>query len=243
MILIHSNPVKNNYNFSPKSKATRQSASDLFDSVLMTPVAKLSGKFKKRPSFVDNENPWSPELVKVLGWVIFSLFLVCLIVMFLITFATFKTSLRSNFQDGEAKKMSEIDNLASTSLELPEFTGLQQDFLLDKDVTFEEVLEMKRALEEEDGYVDEEVSLEEDIIYNNLPAPVERLYKAEKLVDSSEASLTAETSEKFQQVSVNSDQVLEKETKLVEVVFKILEDFVAHSKNLTIEEDKKKDGI
>ena len=139
--------------------------------------------------------------------------------------------------------MSEIDNLASPSLELPEFTGLQQDFLLDKDVTFEEVLEMKRALEEEDGYVDEEVLQEEDIIYNNLPAPVERLYKAEKLVDSSEASLTAETSEKFQQVSVNGDQVLEKETKLVEVVFKILEDFVAHSKNLTIDEDKKKDGI
>ena len=55
--------------------------------------------------------------------------------------------------------MSKIDNLASPSLQLPEFTGLQQDFLLDKDVTFEEVLEMKRALEEEDGFVDKEFLL------------------------------------------------------------------------------------
>ena len=206
----------------------RQSASDLFDLVLLTPVAKLSSKFKKRPSFVDNENPWSPELVKVLGWVIFSLVLVCLIVMFLITFATFKAPLRSHFQNWKAKKLDENDNLPSPSLlQLSEFTGLQQEFLLDKDVTYEEVMEMKRALEE-DSYVDEE---------DNLPAP------DEKLVDSSEASRTAKTLEKSYQVSVNGEQTLEKETKLVQVVFKILEDFVAHSKNLTIDEDRKKDLI
>ena len=225
---LHCKPIKTVANFSPKSKTTRQSASDLFDSVLLTPVAKLSSKFKKRPSFVDNENPWSPELVKVLGWVIFSLVLVCLIVMFLITFATFKAPLRSHFQNWKAKKLDEIDNLPSPSLlQLPEFTGLQQEFLLDNDVTFEEVMEMKRVLEE-DSYVDEE---------DNLPAP------DEKLVDSFEASMKAETSEKSYQVSVNGEQTLEKETKLVQVVFKILEDFVAHSKNLTIDVDKKKDVI
>ena len=42
---------------------------------------------------------------------------------------------------------------------------------------------------------------------------------------------------------MKGEQTLEKETKLVQVVFKILEDFVAHSKNLTIDVDKKKDVI
>ena len=174
---------------------------------------------------MDNET--SPELVKVLRWVIFSLVLVSLILMFLITYNTFMVPLRSHFQDEEAKKLNGIDKLPSPSLLLPEFTGLQQDFLLDKDVTFEEVLKMKRALEE-DGYVDEE---------DDLPTPDERLYKDEKPVDSTE------NSEKSKQVNVNGEQTLEKETKLVQVVFKILEDFVAHSKNLTIDEDKKKDLI
>ena len=167
---------------------------------------------------MDNET--SPELVKVLRWVIFSLVLVSLILMFLITYNTFMVPLRSHFQDEEAKKLNGIDKLPSPSLLLPEFTGLQQDFLLDKDVTFEEVLKMKRALEE-DGYVDEE---------DDLPTPDERLYKDEKPVDSTE------NSEKSKQVNVNGEQTLEKETKLVEVVFKILEDFVAHSKNFTIDD-------
>ena len=177
---------------------------------------------------MDNENPWNPELVKVLGWVILSLVLMCLIVIFLITYNTFMPPLRSHFQDREPKKLDRIDKRPSPSLlQLPEFTGLQQDFLLDKDVTFEEVLKMKRALEE-DGYVDEE---------DDLPTPDERLYKDEKPVDSTE------NSEKSKQVNVNGEQTLEKETKLVQVVFKILEDFVAHSKNLTIDVDKKKDVI
>ena len=156
--------------------------------------------------------------------------------MFLITFATF-APLKNHFKDGEAKKLDGIDNLPSPSLlQLPEFTGLQQEFLLDKDVTFDEVMKMKRALEEDN---DEKLVDEED----DLPAPDERLDKDEKLDDSSEASMKAETSEKSQQVSVNGEQTLEKETKLVQVVFKILEDFVAHSKNLTIDEDRKKDLI
>ena len=85
------------------------------------------------PRFVDNEDPWSPELVKVFGWVIFSLILVCLIVMFLITYATFKGPLRGHFLNGEVKTQS--DNAPPPPKELPEFTGLQQEFLLDHDVT------------------------------------------------------------------------------------------------------------
>ena len=107
-------------NFSPKSKMKRKSASELFDSVLLTPVAKLSSKLKKRPSFVDDESTWNPELVQVLGWVIFSLILVCLIVMFLITYATFKGPLRGHFINEEAK--SELENAPQPPQELPEFT-------------------------------------------------------------------------------------------------------------------------
>ena len=233
-------------NFSPKSKAKQKSASALFDSVLITPVTKLSNKLKKRPSFVDDEKSWNPELVQILGWVIFSLVLVCLIVMFLITYATFKGPLRSHFVKEEAKTQPEsLPPSSPPSQDLPEFTGLQQEFLLDKDVTFEEVIEMKRVLEE-DGNVDEEVFVEEDIFYNDVPVPAEGLYEHPiQFVDPSEATFKPKTSEESQQIILKAEEILERETKLLEEVSKKLDEFVAHSKSLTnpidIDRDTKKD--
>ena len=229
-------------NFSPRSKAKRNSASDLFDSVLRTPVTKLSSKLKKRPSFVDDEKSWNPETVQILGWVIFSLVLVCLVVMFLITYATFKGPIRSHFQTEEAKTQSESH--PPLSQELPEFTGLQQEFLLDKDVTYEEVIEMKRVMEE-DGNVDEEVFVEEDIFYNDLPAPNERLYEpAIQIVDPSEATLKAKTAEDSQQIIEKAEEILDRETQLLQEVSKKLDEFVAYTKTLKTNEidvDEKKD--
>ena len=228
-------------NFSSNSKTNRRSASELFDSVLMTPVAKLSSKLKKRPSFVDDESTWNPELVQVLGWVIFSLILVCLIVMFLITYATFKGPLRGHFLNGEVKTQS--DNAPPPPKELPEFTGLQQEFLLDHDVTFEEVIEMKRVMEE-DGSIDEEVFVEEDIIYNDIHVPGERYYQPSiEFVDPSEATLKAKATEETQQIIEKAEEILVRETKLLEEVSKKLDQFVAHSKSIMsneLEEDKKK---
>ena len=214
----------------------------------MTPVTKLSNKLKKRPSFVDDEKSWNPELVQILGWVIFSLVLVCLIVMFLITYATFKAPLRSHFVKEEAKTQPESHPPSSPpSQELPEFTGLQQDFLLDKDVTFEEVIEMKRVLQE-DGTVDEEVFVEEDIIYNDVPVPAERLYEQTiQFVDPSEATFKPKTSVESQQIIEKAEEILERETKLLEEVSKKLDEFVAHSKSLTnptdMDNDTKKDEV
>jgi len=223
--------------YSSKSKTKRKSASELFDSVLMTPVAKLSSKLKKRPSFVDDESTWNPELVQVLGWVIFSLILVCLIVMFLITYATFKGPLRGHFTNEEVKTQSE--NAPPPSQELPEFTGLQQEFLLDQDVTFEEVIEMKRVMEE-DGSIDEEVFVEEDIIYNDIPVPGQRSYQPSiEFVDP----LKAKAKEDTQQIIEKAEEILERETKLLEEVSRKLDQFVAHSKSKMsneIEEDTKK---
>ncbi len=84
--------------------------------------------------------------------------------MFLITYATFKGPIRSHFQTEEAKTQSE------SHPPLPEFTGLQQEFLLNKDVTYEEVIEMKRVMEE-DGNVDEEVFVEEESSISALSKP------------------------------------------------------------------------
>jgi len=227
--------------YSSKSKTKRKSASELFDSVLMTPVAKLSSKLKKRPSFVDDESTWNPELVQVLGWVIFSLILVCLIVMFLITYATFKGPLRGHFTNEEVETQSE--NAPLPPQELPEFTGLQQEFLLDQDVTFEEVIEMKRVMEE-DGSIDEEVFVEEDIIYNDIPDPGERSYQPSiEFVDPSETTLKAKATEDTQQIIEKAEEILVRETKLLEEVSRKLDQFVAHSKSKMsneIEEDTKK---
>jgi len=229
-------------NYSPRSKAKRNSASDLFDSVLRTPVTKLSSKLKKRPSFVDDEKSWNPETVQILGWVIFSLVLVCLVVMFLITYATFKGPIRSHFQTEEAKTQSESH--PPPPQELPEFTGLQQEFLLDKDVTYEEVIEMKRVMEE-DGNVDEEVFVEEDIFYNDLPVPIERLSeKTKQFVDPSEAALKAKTAEESQQIIEKAELILDRETQLLQEVSKKLDEFVSYTKTLKTNEidvDEKKD--
>ena len=195
---------------------------------------------------MDDEKSWNPELVQILGWVIFSLVLVCLIVMFLITYATFKAPLRSHFVKEDAKTQPEsLPPSSQPSQELPEFTGLQQDFLLDKDVTFEEVIEMKRVLEE-DGNVDEEVFVEEDIIYNDVPVPAERLYEQTiQFVDPSEATFKPRTSEESEHIIEKAEEILERETKLLEEVSKKLDEFVAHSKSLTnptdMDNDTKKD--
>ena len=193
---------------------------------------------------MDDESTWNPELVQVLGWVIFSLILVCLIVMFLITYATFKGPLRGHFLNEEAKTKSE--NAPQPPQELPEFTGLQQEFLLDQDVTFEEVIEMKRVMEK-DGSINEEVFVEEDIIYNDIPVPDERNERYHQpsieIVDPSEATLKAKTTEETQQIIEKAEEILERETKLLEEVSKKLDQFVAHSKSMMsneIEEDTKK---
>ena len=190
---------------------------------------------------MDDESTWNPELVQVLGWVIFSLILVCLIVMFLITYATFKGPLRGHFTNEEVKTQSE--DAPPPPKDLPEFTGLQQEFLLDKDVTFEEVIEMKRVMEE-DGSIDEEVFVEEDIIYNDIPVPGERSYQLSiEFVDPSEATLKAKATEDTQQIIEKAEEILVRETKLLEEVSRKLDQFVAHSKSKMsneIEEDTKK---
>ena len=194
-------------------------------------MTKLSSKLKKRPSFVDDEKSWNPEFVQILGWVIFSLVLVCLVVMFLITYATFKGPLRSHFRNEETQIQSESHPPPSQELQL------QQEFLLDKDVTYEEVIEMQRVMEE-DGSVDEEVFVEEDIFYNDLPVPMERLSKqAKQFVDPAEAMLKAKTVEESKQIIEKAEVILDRETQLLQEVSKKLDEFVAYTKTLTNEVD------
>lgn len=103
------------------------------------------------------------------------------------------------------------------------FTGLQQEFLLDQDVTFEEVIEMKRVMEE-DGSIDEEVLVEEDIIYNDIHVPGERYYQPSiEFVDPSEAFLKAKATEETPADHRKKAEEILVETKLLRRFLKKLD--------------------
>ena len=192
----------------------------------MTPVSNLSNKLKKRPSFVDEESSWNPETEQILSWVIFSLITVSLILAAFVTLVTLNGPGLAHFKTEDVK--THTDRNPEPPQELPEFEGLQRDFLLDKDITIEEVIEMKRVLE--DNFVDEEVYTE-DVYYNDVPARDERRLHEETADRMTEGKESLQLIEK-------AEEILERETKLLEEVSKKLDEFVAHSKKMTTGQDE-----
>ena len=192
----------------------------------MTPVSNLSNKLKKRPSFVDEESSWNPETEQILSWVIFSLITVSLILAAFVTLVTLNGPALAHFKTEDVK--THTDSKPEPPQELPEFEGLQRDFLLDKDITFEEVIEMKRVLE--DNFVDEE-DYTKDVYYNDVPVREEMRLHEETVDKMTEGKESLQLIEK-------AEEILERETKLLEEVSKKLDEFVAHSKKMTNSQDE-----
>jgi len=156
------------------SKSKKKSTSELWDSVVMTPVNNLKKKLRKRPSFVDEDKQWQLETDKLLGWLLVILIVFSFLMAGFITYAAFRGPVNHNFNNGKYNSIKYarerlIDEVEEID-DVEDIPSLNRNFLLKEDITIEEVLERKRKLED-DYYDREEVFIEEEEedIYEDVP--------------------------------------------------------------------------
>ena len=212
-----------------KAKARNSSsASELWDSVLATPVANLKNKLKKRPSFVDEDQKWNLDTERILGGIIFCLIIVSFMMAGFITYAAFRgPKVEDDFSNGKYDSMKYALSQSTEQPPAPAVKELvvEKDFLLKDDVSIEEVLEYKRILEDE--YGNQEVFVEEDIIYQDIYSPEARPYAVKDVVKPVDAERASKS------ILEEAEKLLEEETRLLKDVSNRLESFVSNSRMIS----------
>jgi len=234
-----------------KSKGKpRNLSSELWTSVLMSPVENFKKKMKRRPSYVDDSSKWNPDTEQVLGWIIFSLIMVSLLMAGIIIISSLhgpKTEMvhygNSNYDTMNYEKM----DIESDDEEIP---MMNKDFLLKDDVTVEEIYELKRQLGEDQ--VERDFIVKEEIIHEEVvesKAGNDDYFKdfEKHLFEDTRAGamdqMKMELMEKNTQLR-EAEELLEEETNLLMKVSKKLEEFVQHSKsNIETEVSKNESSI
>jgi len=240
-----------NDTYSPKSKnLRRKSTSDLWETVIMSPVVNLTKKLKKRPSFVDEGNNWNPDTEAVLTWIIFSLIVVSFLMAGIVTYAALRDpslQLRHNNGKYDSMKFAAEKQMryAEETEEEIQYPAVDKDFLLKEDVTMEEVIEYKRVLEDDFG---ESKIIETDYIYQDLyrHEGVDYIMEEEEIVlieedKTMEAYLSRIEDERdSKEMLEKAEKLLEEETKLLAEVSKKLKQIVStsDSESLTNEIDQ-----
>ena len=216
----------------------------------MSPVENFKKKMKRRPSYVDDSSKWNPDTEQVLGWIIFSLIMVSLLMAGIIIISSLhgpKTEMvhygNSNYDTMNYGKM----DIESDDEEIP---MMNKDFLLKDDVTVEEIYELKRQLGEDQ--VERDFIVKEEIIHEEVvesKAGNDDYFKdfEKHLFEDTRAGamdqMKMELMEKNTQLR-EAEELLEEETNLLMKVSKKLEEFVQHSKsNIETEVSKNESSI
>jgi len=222
--------------YMPRGKPKNLS-SELWTSVLMSPVENIKKKIKRRPSYVDDSSKWNPDTEQVLGWIIFSLITVSLLMAGIITISSLrgpKTEVHYNTANYDSKYGKDADIVLDEDLPM-----MNKDFLLKDDVTVEEIYELKRQMG--DDQVQRDVIVKEEIIHEEVvksKAGNDEYFKdfEKHLFEDGRAGamdkMKIELMEKNTQLR-EAEELLEEETKLLMKVSKKLEEFVEQSKSKT----------
>ena len=199
----------------------------------MTPVENLKKKLRKRPSYVEDDRKWEFRTEQILGWIVFLLILVSFMMAGFITYAAFRGPAVHNFNNGKYEsikyaKEKELEEEEAIKLQQEQhFPALERNFLLEEEVTIDEIFERKRGLED-DYYIAEREVILKDYIYEDVPRDqmlhskgfedVDNLNKdskavleeAEKLLDE-EAKLIKELTLKLENIGSFSEMVIPEE--------------------------------
>ena len=191
----------------------------------------MKNKLKKRPSFVDEDQKWNLDTERILGGIIFCLIIVSFMMAGFITYAAFRgPKVEDDFSNGKYDSMKYALSQSKEQPPAPAVKELvvEKDFLLKDDVSIEEVLEYKRILEDE--YGNQEVFIEEDIIYQDIYSPEARPYAVKDVVKPVE---TVDAERASKSILEEAEKLLEEETRLLKDVSNRLESFVSNSRMLS----------